>query len=280
MNLDNKISIVIPCYNTYKYIAKCIESVRNQSYKNIELIVVDDGSDDITKLILQELSSKIDLLIIQENKGQSTARNIGIKEAEGKYILALDSDDFLEPTFCEKAVERIQKDRNYKIIASYSNILYENSKKACLYKPAGGGLIEMLLNNTAMGSCMFRKIDWETSGGYDQAMRNGFEDWEFYIRLLNKTGRVEIISENLFNYRKHINSTTTKANKIKYDLLRYIYYKHEGVYKVYFKDFIDFLLNKIEKEEKEKIKMYSRMEYKIGFKVLQPLRFIKRVFNV
>jgi glycosyltransferase involved in cell wall biosynthesis len=275
------ISVVIPCYNDCAYITKAINSISNQTCINlIEIIVIDDGSNEKTKNILKELMPQIDLLITQKNKGQSSARNKGIEQARGEYILVLDSDDFFESTFCEKAIERIKNDLDIKIVTSFSNILYENSNRIDIYKPIGGNISKMLLKNTAMGSCMFRKLDWEISGGYDNSMRKGFEDWEFYIRLLSKNGSVEVIKEFLFNYRRKLDSTTARANKTKYDLLKYIYHKHEDLYKIHFKDFIDFLLDKIKKEEQEKIKMYSRLEYKIGFKVLQPLRFIKKIFNV
>jgi glycosyltransferase involved in cell wall biosynthesis len=275
--IPSKISVIIPCYNTHQYITECVESVKKQTYQNIELIVVDDGSNEKTKNKLKELSSKIDVLITQDNKGQSSARNIGIKKAKGSFILVLDSDDFYETTFCDKAINLIENDLDIKIVTSRSNIIYEDSSRIDVFEPIGGDISKMVLNNIAMGSCMFRKSDWEISLGYDETMRSGFEDWEFYIRLLKNKGRVEVIKENLFNYRRRYNSTTTTANKIKYDLLRYIYNKHEDLYKRYFIDFIDFLLNKIEKEEKEKLKMYSKIEYKIGFKLLQPLRFVKKI---
>jgi len=275
----DKISVIIPVYNTAQYFEKCIDSIYNQSYNNIELIVVDDGSNRETKNKINEFLNKIDILIVQENKGQSTARNNGIKRANGEFILVLDSDDYFEPTFCEKAIKIFKNDNKIKIITCNSNIINHRNKKTNTFIPSGGELTQMILNNIAMGSCMIRKKDWQVSGGYDEEMRNGFEDWEFYIRLLLTGGTVAVIPEFLFNYRRGIESTTTRADKIKYDLLRYIYHKHENVYKIYFKDFIEFLLMKIEKEENEKLKMYSRLEYRLGFCILKPFRFVKRALE-
>ena len=274
------ISIVIPVYNTSQYLEQCIFSIHNQSYKNIELIVVDDGPNQETKKKLKELSSKIDVLIHQENKGQSTARNLGIQNATGEFILVLDSDDYFESTFCEKAVKKFEVNKCGKIITCQSNIVNKENEIIDFYSPEGGDISKMILNNTAMGSCMFKKRDWTKVGGYDESMRKGFEDWEFYIRLLSKGGEVVVIPEVLFNYRKGITSTTTRANKIKYNLLKYIYQKNEEIYKQYFNDFISFLLFRIETEEKEKLKMYGRLEYKIGFYILQPFRFVKRILHV
>ena len=96
-------SIIIPCYNDAQYIEQSVLSAVNQTYPYIEVIVVDDGSNAETKKILKKLESKIFKLITQENYGQSKARNIGIEAANGDYILVLDSDDYIESTFCEKA---------------------------------------------------------------------------------------------------------------------------------------------------------------------------------
>ncbi|QTD37559.1 glycosyltransferase [Polaribacter batillariae] len=273
--MEDLISIIIPVYNTHQYLEACINSVNNQTYANVEVIVVDDGSNQKTKNKIQELSTKIDVLLTQENSGQSTARNLGIENAKGNYIVVLDSDDYFESTFCEKALKKIKQNNEVKIVTCRANIIFNNKIKD-IFIPKGGDLSKMIIKNTAMGSCMFKRKDWQYVTGYDEKMRKGFEDWEFYIRLLKNGGYVFVIDEVLFNYRRHTLSTTTKANKIKYDLLKYIYLKHEDLYKLYFKDLVDFLLNKIELEEAQKIKIYNKIDYKIGSFILKPLRFIKK----
>jgi len=278
MNKEPLITFVIPCYNDAEYIEQSINSALNQTYKNIEVIVVDDGSNIKTKRVLEILKPKITKLITQKNKGQSAARNVGIEKAKGDYIVVLDSDDFFEPTFCEKAVSSLFSNESVKIVSSYANLLYQN-KASELYKPSGGNLDRMLLGNSTLGSLLFKKVDWELVDGYDESMRTGFEDWEFYIRLLMNGGSAFIIKETLFNYRKRFNSTTTIANKKKYELLNYIYLKHKDVYIKNYDLFIEYLLAKIEHEEKEKLKMFNRLEYKIGFFILKPYRYIKSFFR-
>ncbi|WP_435415253.1 glycosyltransferase family 2 protein [Polaribacter aestuariivivens] len=271
------VSIIIPVYNAHQYLEACINSVNNQTYANVEVIVVDDGSNQKTKNKIQELSTKIDIILTQENKGQSTARNVGVKNSKGKFIIFIDSDDFVEKDFCEKLI--INYSDNYASITSYANII-EKKKKKNIFKPKGGGIKEVLKNNIALGTSLFLKTEFDAIGGYDEKMKTGFEDWEMLIRLLANTKKDVFVVENaLYNYRKGIISTTTKANKIKYDLLKYIYYKHEDLYKLYFKDFVDFLLNKIEIEEKQKLKAYEKIDYKIGSFILKPLRFIKKIIN-
>lgn len=278
--MDNStlISIVIPCYNDWQYVEQAVDSALNQTYLYKEVIVVDDGSNAKTKEILKQLEPKITKLITQENEGQSKARNVGIEASKGDYILVLDSDDYFEPSFCEKAVLSLGKPE-IKLVTSFVkkfNDFYSHD-----FYPNGGDLKDFLIcNQAAAGSVMYRKQDFITAGGYDETMRFGFEDWEFYIRLLKNGGRAFIIPEFLFNYRTKENSTTTFANKIKYKLLYFIYEKHKDIYVLYFEDFVSHLLNRIEREEKEKFKNLQRIEYRIGMTALKPFRWIKKIFNI
>ncbi len=278
MNKEPLLSIIVPCYNDIEFIEQAIDSAINQTYSNKEIIIVDDGSNTETKLVLKKIESKVNKLLSQENKGQSTARNVGITEANGAYILVLDSDDYFETTFCEKAVNTFLQNKNVKLVSCYSNLIYENKSKG-LFKPSGGTLKDVLIKNIAMGSAMFKKSDWSYVGGYDEMMRRGFEDWEFYIRLLSSGGESFVIKEPLFNYRKRQNSTTSKANKSKYDLLTYIYLKHRALYTEHFEGFVKHLLTRVEREEHEKIKNTLRLEYKIGYAILKPLRWVKNILK-
>ena len=126
---------------------------------------------------------------------------------------------------------------------------------------------------------MFRKKDYILAGGYDETMKSGFEDWEFYIRLLKDGGTAFVIPEFLFNYRAKENSTTTRANKIKYKLQNFIYEKHQSLYILYFQDLVSHLLGRIEREELEKIKNTQRLEFKIGKAILKPFRWIKSILK-
>lgn len=98
-----EITIVVPIYNVEKYLEKCIHSILNQTFKDFELILVDDGSPDLCGIICDEYEKKDERIIVihQRNQGVSSARNAGIKIAKGKYIIFLDSDDFIEENMFE-----------------------------------------------------------------------------------------------------------------------------------------------------------------------------------
>lgn len=276
---SNLISIIIPCYNDAEFIVQAVESALNQTYPNKEVIIVDDGSDVETKRILKKIEPKIDKLITQENRGQSKARNIGIKHAKGDYVLVLDSDDYFELTFCEKAINIFKVKRNVKLVTCYATLLFEKMHDSYVHKPSGGTIKDFIKSNGALGSAMFLKKDFLLVGGYDESMKQGFEDWEFYIRLLKNGGVAYTIPEPLYNYRKRENTTTSRALKVKYDLLKLIYFKHKDLYKENFEIIITHLLGRIEREEREKIKNTERIDFKIGKLALKPFRWVKSILK-
>ena len=107
----NLISIILPTYNTAKYLLKCINSIFNQSYRNIELICIDDGSDDDSMDLLNKYAEedKRISILIQDHKGGGAARNLGLQHASGDYVVFLDSDDFFEPIMLEHALNKMLK---------------------------------------------------------------------------------------------------------------------------------------------------------------------------
>ena len=268
------VSIVIPCYNDAEYVEQAVQSALDQSYSKKEIIVVDDGSNIETKIVLEKIEPSLTALITQENQGQSSARNKGIEIARGYYILMLDSDDFLEPSFCEKAVEMIQSNGEVKIVTCYAKQMTHSHYQ--IFKPRGGYIEDFLAENSALGTSLFYRKDAIRIGGYDENMKSGFEDWEFFLRLLKDGGHASVIREPLYNYRIRKGSTNYRANQEKYKIRRYIYLKHKQLYIKNFVLFVDFLSDLLEREEKEKLKNLTRIEYQIGYNLLKPLRFIKR----
>ncbi len=250
--MQRLISIIIPCYNDSDFICKAVDSALNQTYPNIEIIVVDDGSDAKTKLVLKALESKITKLITQHNQGQSVARNNGIKVAKGDYILNLDSDDFFESTFCEKAVLKFHEDTSIKIVTCLAKRF---SKKGTIdvFTPRGGAIHNFLFANSALGSSMFKRKDWELVGGYEEELHIlGFEDWEFYIQLLKSGGYAYVLNEVLFHYQVRENSTTDRIRHLKLDKFKLIILKHQDLYKDNFENLVNNLLEGIRKESIEK----------------------------
>ena len=113
------VSVIIPVYNTEKYIQETIESVLNQTYKTIEIIAVNDGSTDQSLEILEKLKNKaLNKIIIhnQKNQGQTKSRNNGVELANGKFLLFLDSDDKIDPTYIEKCVSLLNQKKTIDLV--------------------------------------------------------------------------------------------------------------------------------------------------------------------
>ena len=125
-----KISVIIPVYNVEKFIEQSIKSVLNQTYKNLEIILVDDGSTDSSGSICDEYSKKDKRIkvIHQDNKGLSGARNSGLDIATGKYIMFLDSDDYFENNSCEILYSEIEKKQADYVIGNYIHTKYNGEK--------------------------------------------------------------------------------------------------------------------------------------------------------
>ncbi len=130
MQKNTKISIIVPVFNVEKYLGKCLESLINQTLKEIEIICINDGSTDNSLDILNTYAQKDDRIIIinKENEGVSAARNIGLKEAAGQYLMFVDSDDYLEKEACEKIFNKICKDNSDLLIFDYFNVKNDTKK--------------------------------------------------------------------------------------------------------------------------------------------------------
>lgn len=125
MNNEPKISVIIPVYNVEKYLQKCLDSVINQTYKNLEIICINDGSPDNSGKILDEYAKKDSRIIVihQENAGVSAARNRGLEIATGEYIAFVDSDDWLKPECYELALNVLENDKEVDLVGYNADII-------------------------------------------------------------------------------------------------------------------------------------------------------------
>lgn len=230
------VSVVIPCYNQAVYLSETLDSVLEQTYQDWEIVLVNDGSPDNTEEVAKMYMEKDDRIryVYKENGGLSSARNVGIHEAKGQYILPLDSDDIIKPTYMELAMQVFEKNPSYKVVYCqgmlFGKINYPwKSQKWRSYK-------SLLARNPFFCSAFFRKSDCLAAGGYDENMRTGFEDWEFFIRLLDEYDTVYQIPQALFYYRVKNQSMLTQATHkdVAPRIESYIYHKHEELYVRYY----------------------------------------------
>jgi len=223
------VSTVIPCYNSGETIVRTISSIQNQTFKDVEIIVVNDGSDDAKTLkILNNIQKNIKVINIK-NKGLAAARNIGIHEANSKYILPLDSDDYFLPNFIEKAIKLLEN--NEKIHYVFCNIRMFGEQEGVLDR--NYNYFVQLFNNQLPYALFYEKKIWADVGGYDESMILGYEDWEFNIRL-GKYGYHPLkIKEPLFYYNVSASGMLKSKSDNNYiSILRYIRKKHNETYSI------------------------------------------------
>lgn len=274
-----ELSIVIPYFNAASFLERTLEAIKQQVVVNYELIVVDDGSDTMNKNVLMANQYQIDVLLTQENQGQASARNAGIRKAKGEYILNWDADDYFEPTFCYKAIQIFEADPEVKIVTCEA-LRTSNGVTGDYIKPIGGTYKNFLFENSALGSAMFKKADWKQVGGYDEAQKlRGFEDWDFYLRILYPCGRAFVIPEQLFTYTVHSESTTSRIilNDLSLERREYIYLKNQDIYGENYSLLIKDLFNRLFLERKERYKNFKRKEFVLGSAILKPLKLLKRL---
>ncbi len=225
-----RVSVVIPCYNQGTFIDETINSVLAQTWHDFEIIVVNDGSTDpFTVQHLQQLDFPHTKVIHTDNQGLSSARNNGIEVAQGEYILPLDADDRIGPTYLEQAVQLLDAEIGLGIVYSKARFFGDRDDEWQLPEYS---LEEMLLNNIIFCTSFFRKTDWEKVGGFDPAMIYGWEDYDFWLSLIERGRQVKRIPEILFYYRIRSDSMLrSKEKKQKVAILTKIFHKHEALYK-------------------------------------------------
>jgi len=202
--MSQLISVIVPCYNQAQYLDECLQSVLDQTYHNWECIIVNDGSPDNTEDLAKKWVEKDGRFkyFYKENGGLSSARNFGIEKAEGEWILPLDADDFISDDYLELAKDYFDNDL-LKVI--YCNAeKFGNVKEKLKLKKFN--LKNLAQNNMIFCTAFFRKMDWLKVGGYDENLKIGLEDWEFWIRMLKDDGEVLKLQNTCFFYRIKNNS--------------------------------------------------------------------------
>lgn len=213
------VSVIIPAYNAEKFIQKTLESVLNQTYNNIEVLVVDDGSQDktaeIVKFIVQQDSRVI--LLQQENTGVAAARNLAISKSRGEYIAPIDADDIWFPQNLEKQVQCIiTSNINVGLVYSWSVYIDEADflTGGFAASPIEGEVYTTLVYQDFIGNgscCLIRRDCFKKIGDYKNCP--GSEDFDLYIRIAEYY-QFRVVPEFLIGYRKLPNSLSSYYMRI------------------------------------------------------------------
>lgn len=226
-----KISIIIPVFNKAEYLAETLLSVINQTHADWECIVVDDGSTDNIKSIVESFQKKDSrfVYLYQKNQGPSVARNNGILKSKGEYILPLDSDDLISRDYTEIALSLFQKHTDLKLV--YCKARFFGLKEGEWNLP-NYSYERLLLENIIFNSAIYKKTDYLKTEGYDKHLNTGLEDWDFWLSFIKKEDLVFKIPKVLFFYRITDESRNTNLikNKALLSLRKKIFQKHKNIY--------------------------------------------------
>ncbi len=196
------VSVVIATYNHGKYLPETIGSVLAQSYKNIEVIVVDDGSTDNSGDIVKQYPVKY---VYQENRGASAAFNMGIRMSHGEFYVTPGADDKLDPLYVEKCLrEMLIDDRTAFVWTGAQEFGFSHEvrmpmpllNRFSIYRGTGGQL----------GAALFRRKAYNAVGGYDENL-SVYEDWDIAIRMVRRGWKGRPVCEPIYFWRRHQAST-------------------------------------------------------------------------
>jgi len=222
-----EVSIIIPCFNGGAYLPATLDSVAKQSFRDFEILVVDDGSTDPATLDLIDSLPPVIRRVRQANRGLPAARNAGMREAQGAFLLPLDCDDLLQPSFLEMGLELLR--RHPEAAYAFSPIRLFGELSGTL-KKSYNPLAQLFLNQLPY-CLLMRKEIWQAVGGYDESMRAGYEDWEFNIRLAAAGYHGVTLDEPLFAYRVRSGGMLNNHSRRHHaQLWNYIQGKHAGLY--------------------------------------------------
>lgn len=218
------VSIIIPVHNSEKYLKNCINSILNQTYKNIEIIVIENGSTDTSLEILKSYKNKINLIKLKSS-GLSKARNKGLDVSTGTYIAFVDSDDFIEPNMIEELVKNIEENKSDLSICNINEI-HENTKKTIKRNEYPNKIIE---NKTINKNFIkFNYAVWNKLYKRELIEKNNirfpndikYEDISFSLNYLSICNKISKVNKYLYNYIIHNKSEQTTVDERVYDIFK------------------------------------------------------------
>lgn len=264
------VSVIVPCYKQAGFLPETLDCILAQTYNNWECIVIDDGSPDNTEEVAGEYVKKDSRIkyMRQENQGVSAARNNAIRHSNGKYILPLDADDLITPIYLEEAVAYFESHPECKLVYGLAEKFgAENGP----WDLAEYSFQKMLFENLIFNPAMFRRSDFDKTIGYNENMREGVEDWDFWLTLLGPDDNVHRLDKLVYLYRikKESRNTVARNDAKMAKLFRTIYNNHKEYYQDYVQDIISYV-RKCNAAQGRMDKLNNSLSMKIGRAVTLP----------
>ncbi len=238
-NKKPHVSIIITCFNLGEFLKEAVDSALNQTYKDKDILLIDDGSTDKKTIkVIKEIEKENLVKVVRiPNGGVANARNLAISKTEGEYICCLDADDILNEKYIEKVVDTFEKNKDNKQLAVVSSWVQKFGGSNEVWKTREYDPVEVLWSNPIHISSVFKREAFNKLDGYDTKMI-GYQDWDLWISLVELSYEWKIIPEKLFLYRVRENSMIKNSDSKRLQLLSYIIDKHSNLYSKYKKELL------------------------------------------
>jgi glycosyltransferase involved in cell wall biosynthesis len=223
------VSVVVPCYNGGAFIDQLLGALAAQTFRDFEVIIADDGSDKETKAKLATLDPSI-RVVHQTNQGPAAARNTGFRHARADLVLAIDCDDLIEPSYL---VETVAALRAAPADVGFAVTYERKVGRRTGHVEASFKLFDQLFANRLSSCMLVRKEAWQKVGGYDERMREGYEDWEFTVALGRAGYGCVVIPKTLFIYcTRGDGLMMSRSFRMHAELWRRMRVKHKELYRL------------------------------------------------
>nr|PZN20604.1 MAG: glycosyltransferase family 2 protein [Chloroflexota bacterium] len=226
-----RVTVVIPCYNQARYLPEALQSVVAQTEERWECVIVDDGSPDDTAGVAAELIARHPgraiRLLRQPNRGLPGARNAGIAAGSAPYVLPLDADDALEPEMLERTAALL--DAHPQVGFVYTDVVLFGEERG-VWSGGAYSLEKLRFDCPMVPATLFRRRAWEQAGGFDEDMRDGYEDWSFWLSLAEAGWEGLHLPQPLVRYRRSPRSMLTAAHRRDLQLRARVFLSHPRLY--------------------------------------------------
>lgn len=222
------VSIIVPVYNAEPFLAETMRSILAIQYPNLEILLMDDGCSDGSMAIAREFAEQDSRIRLysQPNQGASAARNNLIRQAQGKYILPIDADNLVEPTYVTAAVDVLEANPEVKVVTPRTDQF--GLRTGEIHYPTYN--IHILARKNIIDACaMYRRADWERVGGYCPEVPTR-EDWEFWLSMLEFGGEVVRLPNIEFHYRQHGTSKRHRMRHRFHEVIDIVNRRHPELY--------------------------------------------------
>lgn len=228
-----KVSVIIPTYNLCDLLRSTIDSVLAQTLGNLELIIVDDGSTDDTRDVVQSIEDRRVRYFHKDNGGTPSARNYGLARAKGEFVAFLDHDDLWPPNYLDVMIGNLEKKPEFGLGYSFFTVWYSDGREVMSYKASesksGWLTLEMFKNGFVLTSASVIRRSVLGGLGYDEALRQSYEDGDFLLRLSMRTPFLHVSGVEAIR-REHAENLSTKVGTmpIRILVLERFYYRLGG----------------------------------------------------